>query len=190
MQEAAQFLVGTHDFSTFRSLSSETPFQSPVRTVFQVDIQPSSGFLSHHYEHRWEPRYSAEELLCSAGALFVSKASLQHCFGNWHPVCCAFASQPCDDVSRVLLSDSLERTFISLSSTVSSGKKMSRNEGRETEQVVCTLNGRMLQTGVWNLAQSNSYEVLPEFTLILVAKDQLCQGMGFFCPPYFCPSFA
>ncbi|NXK92903.1 PUSL1 protein, partial [Formicarius rufipectus] len=58
MQEAAQFLVGTHDFSTFRSVHSDTPFQSPVRTIFQVDIQPSPGFLSHHYEHRdlefWE----------------------------------------------------------------------------------------------------------------------------------------
>ncbi|NXG25633.1 PUSL1 protein, partial [Grallaria varia] len=58
MREAAQFLLGTHDFSTFRSLSSDAPSQSPVRTIFQVDIQPSPGFLSHHYEHRalefWE----------------------------------------------------------------------------------------------------------------------------------------
>ncbi|NXW61856.1 PUSL1 protein, partial [Eurystomus gularis] len=52
MQDAAQFLLGTHDFSTFRSHNSETPFQSPVRTMLQIDIQPSSGFLSHHYEHR------------------------------------------------------------------------------------------------------------------------------------------
>ncbi|KAM4646806.1 tRNA pseudouridine synthase-like 1 isoform 2-T2 [Amazona ochrocephala] len=67
MQEAAQFLVGTHDFSTFRSLSSETPFQSPVRTVLQVDIQPSSGFLSHHYEHRglefWELKFRSRSFL-------------------------------------------------------------------------------------------------------------------------------
>ncbi|NXA02972.1 PUSL1 protein, partial [Sapayoa aenigma] len=58
MQEAAQFLLGTHDFSTFRSLNKETPFRSPVRTIFQVDIQPSPGLLSHHCEHRglefWE----------------------------------------------------------------------------------------------------------------------------------------
>ncbi|NWR85202.1 PUSL1 protein, partial [Furnarius figulus] len=58
MQEAAQFLLGTHDFSTFRSLHSDTPLQSPVRTILQVDIQPSSGLLSHHYKHRglefWE----------------------------------------------------------------------------------------------------------------------------------------
>ncbi|NXP27089.1 PUSL1 protein, partial [Scytalopus superciliaris] len=61
MQEAAQFLLGTHDFSTFRSLNSNTPSQSPIRTIFQVDIQPSSGFLSHHYEHRdlefWEVKF-------------------------------------------------------------------------------------------------------------------------------------
>ncbi|XP_074416856.1 tRNA pseudouridine synthase-like 1 isoform X2 [Larus michahellis] len=35
MQDAAQFLLGTHDFSTFRSLNSETPFQSPIRTILQ-----------------------------------------------------------------------------------------------------------------------------------------------------------
>ncbi|KAM6236283.1 tRNA pseudouridine synthase-like 1 isoform 1-T1 [Spheniscus humboldti] len=52
MQDAAQFLLGTHDFSTFRSLNSETPFQSPVRTILQADIRPSSGFLSQHYEDR------------------------------------------------------------------------------------------------------------------------------------------
>lgn len=52
MQDAAQFLLGTHDFSTFRSLNSETPFHSPIRTILQADIRPSSGFLSHHYEHR------------------------------------------------------------------------------------------------------------------------------------------
>ncbi|XP_030364141.1 tRNA pseudouridine synthase-like 1 isoform X2 [Strigops habroptila] len=67
MQEAAQFLVGTHDFSTFRSLNSETPFQNPVRTIFQVDIQPSSGFLSHHYEHRglefWELKFRSRSFL-------------------------------------------------------------------------------------------------------------------------------
>ncbi|NXY84251.1 PUSL1 protein, partial [Alcedo cyanopectus] len=51
MQDGAQFLLGTHDFSTFRSHNSDTPFQSPVRTIYQIDIQPSSGFMSHHYEH-------------------------------------------------------------------------------------------------------------------------------------------
>ncbi|NXU49349.1 PUSL1 protein, partial [Turnix velox] len=67
MQEAAQFLLGTHDFSTFRSINSETPFQSPVRTILQVDIQPSAGFLSHHYEHRglefWELKFRSRSFL-------------------------------------------------------------------------------------------------------------------------------
>ncbi|XP_074704205.1 tRNA pseudouridine synthase-like 1 isoform X3 [Strix aluco] len=67
MRDAAQFLLGTHDFSTFRSLSSKTPLQSPVRTIFQVDIQPSSGFLFHHYEQRglefWELKFRSRSFL-------------------------------------------------------------------------------------------------------------------------------
>ncbi|XP_050765526.1 tRNA pseudouridine synthase-like 1 isoform X5 [Gymnogyps californianus] len=67
MQDAAQFLLGTHDFSTFRSLNSETPFRSPVRTILQADIRPSSGFLSHHYEHRglefWEVKFRSRSFL-------------------------------------------------------------------------------------------------------------------------------
>ncbi|XP_009988326.1 PREDICTED: tRNA pseudouridine synthase-like 1 [Tauraco erythrolophus] len=67
MQDAAQFLLGTHDFSTFRSLNSETPFQSPVRTILQADIQPSSGFLSHHYQRRglefWELQFRSRSFL-------------------------------------------------------------------------------------------------------------------------------
>ncbi|KAM9256268.1 tRNA pseudouridine synthase-like 1 [Cariama cristata] len=67
MQDAAQFLLGTHDFSTFRSLNSETRFQSPVRTILQADIRPSSGFLSHHYEHRglefWELTFRSRAFL-------------------------------------------------------------------------------------------------------------------------------
>ncbi|XP_013811520.1 tRNA pseudouridine synthase-like 1 isoform X2 [Apteryx mantelli] len=67
MQDAAWFLLGTHDFSTFRSLNSETPFRSPVRTILQVDIRPSSGFLSHHYEYRglefWELEFRSRSFL-------------------------------------------------------------------------------------------------------------------------------
>lgn len=67
MQDAAQFLLGTHDFSTFRSINSETPFQSPVRTILQADIRPSSGFLSHHYEHRglefWELKFRSRSFV-------------------------------------------------------------------------------------------------------------------------------
>ncbi|NWV02688.1 PUSL1 protein, partial [Ptilonorhynchus violaceus] len=67
MREAAQFLLGTHDFSTFRSLNSDAPFQSPVRTLLHVQIQPSSGLLSHHYEHSglefWEVQFKARAFL-------------------------------------------------------------------------------------------------------------------------------
>ncbi|XP_067423358.1 tRNA pseudouridine synthase-like 1 isoform X2 [Emydura macquarii macquarii] len=67
MQEAACFLLGTHDFSTFRSVSSEMPFKSPLRTLAQVDIRPSSGFMSHHYEYSglrfWELEFKSRSFL-------------------------------------------------------------------------------------------------------------------------------
>uniref|UniRef100_A0A8D2P5B9 tRNA pseudouridine synthase n=1 Tax=Zosterops lateralis melanops TaxID=1220523 RepID=A0A8D2P5B9_ZOSLA len=40
MREGAQFLLGTHDFSTFRSLNSESSQQSPVRTVLFLLSNP------------------------------------------------------------------------------------------------------------------------------------------------------
>lgn len=43
MQRAAQALVGTHDFSAFRS--SECQAKSPVRTVTQLDIASSGRFI-------------------------------------------------------------------------------------------------------------------------------------------------
>nr|XP_038022557.1 tRNA pseudouridine synthase-like 1 isoform X2 [Anas platyrhynchos] len=69
MQDAARFLLGTHDFSTFRSLNSETPFQSPIRTILQAEIQPSSGFLAHHYEssHSCPTQSSPAEKHSSSG---------------------------------------------------------------------------------------------------------------------------
>ncbi|NWI44001.1 PUSL1 protein, partial [Picathartes gymnocephalus] len=68
MREAAKFLLGKHDFSTFRSLNSESPFQSPVRTLLQLEIQPAPGFLSHHhYQHRglefWEVKVKSRSFL-------------------------------------------------------------------------------------------------------------------------------
>ncbi|XP_065277501.1 tRNA pseudouridine synthase-like 1 [Emys orbicularis] len=67
MQEAAGSLLGTHDFSTFRSVSSEKPFKSPIKTLAQVDIRPSSGFMSHHYEYRglqfWELEFKSRSFL-------------------------------------------------------------------------------------------------------------------------------
>ncbi|OWK55755.1 tRNA pseudouridine synthase-like 1 [Lonchura striata] len=52
MREAAQFLLGTHDFSSFRSLHAEAAAQSPVRTLLQLQLQPAPGFLQQHYLHR------------------------------------------------------------------------------------------------------------------------------------------
>ncbi|TRZ04786.1 hypothetical protein HGM15179_022321, partial [Zosterops borbonicus] len=51
MREGAQFLLGTHDFSTFRSLNSESSQQSPVRTVLELQIRPAPGALAQHYLH-------------------------------------------------------------------------------------------------------------------------------------------
>nr|XP_009669826.1 PREDICTED: tRNA pseudouridine synthase-like 1 isoform X4 [Struthio camelus australis] len=81
MQDAAWFLLGTHDFSTFRSLNSETPFRSPVRTILQVDIRPSSGFLSHHYEYSLACLLVCH-CLCSDAAAGFSPAG-DWSFGSW-----------------------------------------------------------------------------------------------------------
>ncbi|XP_069803392.1 tRNA pseudouridine synthase-like 1 [Dendropsophus ebraccatus] len=48
VQEAAQYFIGTHDFSGFRSTHKGTPFQSPVRTLQQVSVTPSSSLLPNH----------------------------------------------------------------------------------------------------------------------------------------------
>ncbi|NWU89203.1 PUSL1 protein, partial [Upupa epops] len=67
MRDAAQFLLGTHDFSTFRSQNDRAPFQSPVRTILQLDIQPSAGFLALHPEHQglqfWELTFRSRAFL-------------------------------------------------------------------------------------------------------------------------------
>ncbi|NXB99135.1 PUSL1 protein, partial [Orthonyx spaldingii] len=67
MREAAKFLLGTHDFSTFCSLSPRNHSQCPVRTLLQLEFQPSPGFLSHHYEHRglqfWEVKFKSRAFL-------------------------------------------------------------------------------------------------------------------------------
>ncbi|XP_063273125.1 tRNA pseudouridine synthase-like 1 isoform X2 [Prinia subflava] len=67
MREAAKFLLGTHDFSTFRSLSPESCSQNPVRTLLQVEIQPGPGLLSHHCQHRelefWEVKVKGRAFL-------------------------------------------------------------------------------------------------------------------------------
>nr|DBA16312.1 TPA: hypothetical protein GDO54_003717 [Pyxicephalus adspersus] len=45
IQEAAQMLLGTHDFTAFRSINSETPFKSPVKTLAQADFTASTSLF-------------------------------------------------------------------------------------------------------------------------------------------------
>ncbi|XP_050838405.1 tRNA pseudouridine synthase-like 1 isoform X4 [Serinus canaria] len=65
MREAAQFLLGTHDFSTFSSPQAEA--QSPVRTLQQLQLQPSPSLLGQHHLHRglefWEVRVKSKSFL-------------------------------------------------------------------------------------------------------------------------------
>ncbi|KAG8568968.1 hypothetical protein GDO81_014220 [Engystomops pustulosus] len=51
IQEAARFFVGKHDFSGFRSVNKETPFRSPVKTLLQASITPSTSFLPNHTQN-------------------------------------------------------------------------------------------------------------------------------------------
>ncbi|XP_050978042.1 tRNA pseudouridine synthase-like 1 isoform X2 [Labeo rohita] len=64
MQEAAALLLGTHDFSTFRALSSETPFKNPVKTLEKAQLDPGVSFSQRHF-HRdiqfWELTFKSAE---------------------------------------------------------------------------------------------------------------------------------
>nr|XP_034973905.1 tRNA pseudouridine synthase-like 1 isoform X1 [Zootoca vivipara] len=67
MQEAAAFLLGTHDFSTFRSASTELPKRDPVRTLSRVEVRPVPGFLSEHSKDShlrfWEMEFTGPSFL-------------------------------------------------------------------------------------------------------------------------------
>ncbi|KAI1231535.1 tRNA pseudouridine synthase-like 1, partial [Lamprotornis superbus] len=65
MREAAQFLLGTHDFSTFRSLGSDGASQSAVRTVQQLQLQPAPAFLAQHHRELefWEVKVKSRAFL-------------------------------------------------------------------------------------------------------------------------------
>ncbi|XP_072334323.1 tRNA pseudouridine synthase-like 1 isoform X3 [Scyliorhinus torazame] len=67
MKEAAQILLGTHDFSTFRSLNSETPFKSPLKTLLQVDLMPGFSIVSqqsfHSHLEFWELTFRSRSFL-------------------------------------------------------------------------------------------------------------------------------
>ncbi|XP_053308541.1 tRNA pseudouridine synthase-like 1 [Spea bombifrons] len=67
MQEAAQQLLGTHDFSAFQSANSENVFRSPIKTLLRADITPSSGFWPHHTQYRdlqfWDLTFQGRSFL-------------------------------------------------------------------------------------------------------------------------------
>ncbi|XP_067243594.1 tRNA pseudouridine synthase-like 1 isoform X1 [Chanodichthys erythropterus] len=66
MQEASALLIGTHDFSTFRALNSETPFKNPVKTLELARLEPGVSFCQRHF-HRdiqfWELTFKSRSFL-------------------------------------------------------------------------------------------------------------------------------
>ncbi|XP_059343558.1 tRNA pseudouridine synthase-like 1 isoform X2 [Ammospiza nelsoni] len=67
MRAAARLLLGTHDFSTFRSPRPEAAAQSPVRTLQLLQLQPGHGLLGQHHLHRglefWEVKVKSKSFL-------------------------------------------------------------------------------------------------------------------------------
>ncbi|XP_051894985.1 tRNA pseudouridine synthase-like 1 [Pristis pectinata] len=67
MREAAQMLLGTRDFSTFRSLNSETPFKSPLKTLLQADLTPGFSITTQQNYHShlefWELTFRSQSFL-------------------------------------------------------------------------------------------------------------------------------
>lgn len=66
MREAAALLVGTHNFSTYRALNSETAFRNPVKTLDEARLEPGSAFALRHF-HRdiqfWELTFKSRSFL-------------------------------------------------------------------------------------------------------------------------------
>uniref|UniRef100_A0A8C5QCZ2 tRNA pseudouridine synthase n=1 Tax=Leptobrachium leishanense TaxID=445787 RepID=A0A8C5QCZ2_9ANUR len=52
MQEAANLLIGTHNFSAFQSTNTENTFKSPIKTLIQAEVKPSSGLWPSLYPYR------------------------------------------------------------------------------------------------------------------------------------------
>ncbi|KAM9361749.1 tRNA pseudouridine synthase-like 1 [Symphorus nematophorus] len=66
MREAANLLVGTHDFSTFRAVNSDMPFKSPVKTLDVASVQPGSSFIQAHFHRQipfWELTFTSRSFL-------------------------------------------------------------------------------------------------------------------------------
>ncbi|XP_015192303.2 tRNA pseudouridine synthase-like 1 isoform X1 [Lepisosteus oculatus] len=67
MQEAARLFLGTHNFSTFRALNSETPYKSPVKTMLLADITPGYSYFAQHHLNRnmqyWDLTFKSNSFL-------------------------------------------------------------------------------------------------------------------------------
>ncbi|XP_045561540.1 tRNA pseudouridine synthase-like 1 isoform X2 [Salmo salar] len=66
MRDAAALLVGTHNFSSFRALNSETPFKDPVKTLEMASLELGDAFAHKHF-HRdiqfWELTFKSRSFL-------------------------------------------------------------------------------------------------------------------------------
>ncbi|KAF7660220.1 hypothetical protein LDENG_00286260 [Lucifuga dentata] len=66
MREAAALLVGTHDFSSFRAISTDLPFKNPVKMLEVAKIQPGSSFVHTHFHREipfWELTFKSRSFL-------------------------------------------------------------------------------------------------------------------------------
>ncbi|XP_067359369.1 tRNA pseudouridine synthase-like 1 isoform X2 [Channa argus] len=66
MREAAAMLVGTHDFSSFRAVSTDLPFKNPVKTLDVVNVLPGKSFPHVHFHRQipfWELTFRSRSFL-------------------------------------------------------------------------------------------------------------------------------
>ncbi|XP_071349345.1 tRNA pseudouridine synthase-like 1 isoform X2 [Trachinotus anak] len=78
MRKAAALLVGTHNFSSFRAVSSDLPFKNPVKTLDVADIQPGRDipiweltFRSRSFLYRQVRRMTGALVAVGQGQLSV-----------------------------------------------------------------------------------------------------------------------
>ncbi|XP_075997409.1 tRNA pseudouridine synthase-like 1 [Genypterus blacodes] len=66
MSQAAALLIGTHDFSSFRAVSSDLPFKSPVKTLDVATVRPGNSSLLTHFHREipmWELTFKGRSFL-------------------------------------------------------------------------------------------------------------------------------
>ncbi|KAJ8259459.1 hypothetical protein GJAV_G00169500 [Gymnothorax javanicus] len=67
MQEALPLFLGTHNFSTFQALNSETPFKNPVKTLQYAQLEPGrESFTQRHFNRNlqfWELTFKSPSFL-------------------------------------------------------------------------------------------------------------------------------